>query len=96
MWEPYKKGFRAYLQLERSMSDHSVEAYLQDLDKLTQFLLVRNEAKSPYQAKANPENTLVTVRTVNCCVLFFTGVLKKVSTVYTTVKIPRLIPRFSL
>ena len=47
MWEPYKKGFRAYLQLERSMSDHSVEAYLQDLDKLTQFLLVRNEAKSP-------------------------------------------------
>lgn len=47
MWEPYKKGFRAYLQLERSMSDHSVEAYLQDLDKLTQFLLLKNEAKPP-------------------------------------------------
>lgn len=39
MWESYKKGFKAYLQLERSLADHSVEAYLRDLDKFTQFLL---------------------------------------------------------
>lgn len=47
MWEPYKKGFRAYLQLERSLSDHSVEAYLQDLEKFTQFLLAKNDLKTP-------------------------------------------------
>ncbi|GAB4092169.1 site-specific tyrosine recombinase [Flaviaesturariibacter terrae] len=38
MWEHYKKGFKAYLQLEKSLSGHSIEAYLRDLDKLTAFL----------------------------------------------------------
>ncbi len=38
MWEPYKKGFKAYLQLEKSLSDHSVQAYLRDLELLTLFL----------------------------------------------------------
>ena len=47
MWEPYKKGFRAYLQLERSLSDNSVVAYLSDLEKLTQFLLNNDLKKSP-------------------------------------------------
>lgn len=47
MWEPYKKGFKAWLQLERSLSDNSVEAYLQDLEKLTSFLLQNNDAKPP-------------------------------------------------
>lgn len=47
MWLPYKKGFKAYLQLEKSLSDHSVEAYLRDLDHLTRYLLEINEAMSP-------------------------------------------------
>ncbi|HEV7331409.1 MAG TPA: site-specific tyrosine recombinase XerD [Flavisolibacter sp.] len=47
MWEPYKKGFKAYLQLERSLSDNSVKAYLSDLDKLTQFLLSNDLKRSP-------------------------------------------------
>lgn len=47
MWDSYKKGFRAYLQLEKSLSDHSVEAYLRDVDKLTAFLLASGEPKSP-------------------------------------------------
>jgi integrase/recombinase XerD len=38
MWEPYKKGYKAWLQLEKSLSDNSVEAYLRDVDKLTQYL----------------------------------------------------------
>ncbi|MFN4284613.1 MAG: site-specific tyrosine recombinase XerD [Lacibacter sp.] len=38
MWEPYKRGFKAYLQLERSLSDHSIAAYLHDVTLLTQYL----------------------------------------------------------
>ena len=37
-WDSYKKGFKAFLQLEKSLSAHSVEAYLRDLDKLSSFL----------------------------------------------------------
>ena len=42
MWEAQKKGFKAYLQLEKSLSDHSVEAYLQDIDKFTQCIIIQN------------------------------------------------------
>jgi integrase/recombinase XerD len=37
-WSSYIKGFKAYLQLERSLSKNSVEAYVHDVIKLTQFL----------------------------------------------------------
>src|SRR6187397_20340 len=47
MWEPYKKGFKAYMQLERSLSDNSVEAYLNDVEKLTGFLQATNTLKTP-------------------------------------------------
>ena len=36
-WDIYKKGFKAFLQLEKSLSAHSVEAYLRDIDKLTNY-----------------------------------------------------------
>jgi integrase/recombinase XerD len=36
-WAIYKKGFKAFLQLEKSLSAHSVEAYLRDIDKLTNY-----------------------------------------------------------
>jgi integrase/recombinase XerD len=47
MWEPYKKGFKAYLQLERSLSGNSIEAYLADVEKLTTWLVVANFKKNP-------------------------------------------------
>jgi integrase/recombinase XerD len=37
-WDIYKKGFKAFLQLEKSLSVHSVEAYLRDIDKFAQYL----------------------------------------------------------
>jgi integrase/recombinase XerD len=46
-WAPYKKGFKAFLQLEKSLSAHSVEAYLRDIDKLTNYLESNKEALSP-------------------------------------------------
>jgi integrase/recombinase XerD len=47
MWEPYKKGFKAYLQLEKSLSDNSVEAYLRDVEKLTEYFQQSNNLKTP-------------------------------------------------
>jgi integrase/recombinase XerD len=38
MWESYKKGFRSYLLLEKSLSQNSIDAYMRDIDKLTTFL----------------------------------------------------------
>lgn len=35
--QTYRKGFEAYLKLERSLSKNSVEAYLNDLQKLAQY-----------------------------------------------------------
>lgn len=47
MWDAYKKGFKGYLQLERSLSDNSVEAYLRDIEKLTEYLQATGNLKTP-------------------------------------------------
>ena len=49
MWEAYKKGFKAYLQLEKSLSGNSVEAYVRDVDKLTQYFEQAGNLKTPEQ-----------------------------------------------
>jgi integrase/recombinase XerD len=38
MWNAYLKGFKAFLQLEKSLSKNSVEAYLRDVQLLAVFL----------------------------------------------------------
>lgn len=47
LWDSYKKGYKAWLQLEKSLSEHSVAAYLSDIEKLTQFLESVKEKLSP-------------------------------------------------
>lgn len=47
MWEPYQKGFRAFLLLERSLSDATVEAYLRDVEKFIQYLQYKGYSISP-------------------------------------------------
>jgi integrase/recombinase XerD len=49
MWEPYKKGFKAWLQLEKSLAENSVEAYLRDIDKLTDYLQARKKMITPQE-----------------------------------------------
>jgi len=38
LWQSYIKGFKSYLQLEKSLAANSVEAYLRDVMKLTNYL----------------------------------------------------------
>src|ERR1700726_4288551 len=47
MWESYKKGYKAWLQLERSLSGNSIEAYLHDVDKFTSWLQATGSPKTP-------------------------------------------------
>lgn len=49
MWESYKKGFKAWLQLEKSLAENSVDAYLHDIDMLTEYLLTKDQMKNPSQ-----------------------------------------------
>lgn len=54
MWESFIKGFQAYLQLERSMSDNTVQAYVRDVEKLVSFLELRQNSETP--ALISPES----------------------------------------
>jgi integrase/recombinase XerD len=47
MWDSYKKGFKAWLQLERSLADNSVDAYIRDIEKFTQFLQRTQSSHTP-------------------------------------------------
>jgi integrase/recombinase XerD len=49
MWEAYKKGFKAWLQLEKSLSANSVEAYQRDVNRFTEYLQQKNDLKTPDQ-----------------------------------------------
>jgi integrase/recombinase XerD len=50
-WEPYLRGFKSYLRLERSLSANTLEAYQRDLEKLTQFLDYKQLNIQPEQIK---------------------------------------------
>lgn len=53
LWQSYIKGFRAYLKLERSLSDHSVHAYLNDIAKLSQYFEAMEEEPKLTDIKAS-------------------------------------------
>jgi integrase/recombinase XerD len=50
-WEPYKKGYKAYLQLEKSLSENSVLAYLHDVAMLTEWLQASGKMKNPKEVE---------------------------------------------
>ena len=37
-WEDSKKGYENYLKLEKSLSQNSIAAYINDINKLVDFL----------------------------------------------------------
>ncbi len=48
MWDSYKKGYKAWLRLEKSLSENSVEAYLRDVQHLTEYLQTIGDLKNPH------------------------------------------------
>ncbi|MCW3104262.1 MAG: Tyrosine recombinase xerC [Bacteroidetes bacterium] len=50
-WKPYIQGYQSFLQLERSLSENSVEAYLHDVEKLLQFLEAKKYEFSPKEVE---------------------------------------------
>jgi len=50
-WTSYMNGFKAFLQLEKSLSHNSIEAYLHDVTKLIYFLEISGIGLGPEQLK---------------------------------------------
>ena len=48
-WPTVLKGFKAYLMLERALSQHTIEAYLSDMGKLEQFIQLSGLELQPAQ-----------------------------------------------
>ncbi|MEZ5083000.1 MAG: site-specific tyrosine recombinase XerD [Bacteroidales bacterium] len=46
-WQSYIKGFRAYLKVERSLSDNSVSSYVRDINRFCEFLVLKEKDISP-------------------------------------------------
>ncbi|MEO8110798.1 MAG: site-specific integrase, partial [Ginsengibacter sp.] len=51
MWKIYKRGFKAYLALEKSLSENSIDAYQRDIEKFMQFLSFSNPGLLPGQVE---------------------------------------------
>lgn len=52
IWQNYIKNFEVYLMLERSFSIHSIQAYLQDIGKLVQYLEIKALLLMPKEVEA--------------------------------------------
>ena len=37
-WKVYKNEFQSYLKIERSLSSNTIDGYLEDMNKLEQFM----------------------------------------------------------
>lgn len=53
MWQAYIKGFKSWLQLEKSLSNHTIEAYLRDIQKLTSYLQIHEKTLTPADITLN-------------------------------------------
>ena len=51
MWEAQMRGFRAFLQLEKSLSTNSIESYQRDVEKLCQYLMLNTPEIKPAEVQ---------------------------------------------
>lgn len=52
-WEESKKGYENYLKLEKSLSQNSIAAYINDINKLADFLNQEYKGVAPEKVKLN-------------------------------------------
>ncbi len=50
-WQPTLNGFKAFMMLERALSEHTIEAYLGDVGKLATYLSLQGQELSPAQVE---------------------------------------------
>lgn len=58
-WDQCKKGYETYLRLEKSLSQNSVSAYMNDINKLTTFLTSEYKNITPKEVKLEHLRTFV-------------------------------------
>ena len=59
-WEQAVKEFSSYLKIERSLSNNSIDAYKDDLNKLAQFMELSGLNKQPEQIQQSDIELLIT------------------------------------
>ena len=59
-FETYIRGYKAYLKLEKSLSDNSIESYLFDIAKFVQYLDYVNLDVSPSDVELNHLKDFIT------------------------------------
>lgn len=50
-WQSYIRGFESYLQLEKSQSKNTIEAYVRDVKKLENYMLNHHPGTNPEQVQ---------------------------------------------
>jgi integrase/recombinase XerD len=58
-WSPYITGYKAFLKLEKSLSDNSIEAYISDLDKLMAYFDINCPDMKPEEVNHGHLNKFV-------------------------------------
>ena len=58
-WKNYIKQFQTYLRLERSLSTHTIEAYVRDINKLLNYLDIEQISKDPKQITSNDVSSFI-------------------------------------
>jgi len=48
-WNPFIQGYKSFLQLEKSLSVHSIDAYISDVKKLEEYLQLHENNLKPNQ-----------------------------------------------
>lgn len=93
MWRSYIRGFKAYLELERSLSANSVEAYLHDVTLLEKHMAGGDSAPTPGEVStASLEAFIREVAAVGMSLTSQARILSGIKAFYKYLAVENLIP----